>query len=176
MLDHAIRLLVAGFAQLAFPDDTNAPTHSLKIRHGASVPFGILVDLLNQKSLLLSGHLKYRHSCLCQKQPCMKMAIFREGNTKSGRPGSPAPPSLYRNPLACNALRTNNSGLVSLPRMPDIIRLRVALSTTSVTRFINQAALRTVVCCASVPSTIMGCIARATACITGTTTELPNCL
>ncbi len=58
MLDHAIRFLVAGFAQLAFPDDTNAPTHGLQRRHVASVPFGILVDFLNPEITIAIGLLE----------------------------------------------------------------------------------------------------------------------
>lgn len=75
MLDHAIWLLVAGFAQLAFPDYTNAPTHSLKIRHGASVPFGILVDLLNPKITIAVGPLE-----VSTLMSMPKTAMYEDGN------------------------------------------------------------------------------------------------
>lgn len=75
MLDHAIRLLVAGFAQFAFPDDTNAPTHSLQIRHVASIPFDIFVDLLNPEIIIGVG--PFEVSTL---MPMPKTAMYEDGN------------------------------------------------------------------------------------------------
>src|SRR6266702_8377511 len=49
----------------------------------------------------------------------------------SGRPGRSRASRRKRKPRLCSRLRIRTSGLVLRPRMPDIIRLRVALSTIS---------------------------------------------
>ncbi|CAM2160959.1 hypothetical protein PT2222_90176 [Paraburkholderia tropica] len=49
----------------------------------------------------------------------------------SGRPGSSRTSRRKRKPRRCSRLRIRISGFVLRPRMPDIIRLRVAASTTS---------------------------------------------
>lgn len=67
----------------------------------------------------------------CQKQPWTKMAVRYLGSARSGRPGNFSSCSVYLNPRRCKKRRTANSGFVSLDRIPDIIRERVALSTTS---------------------------------------------
>lgn len=86
-----------------------------------------------QKVFLVAGYLKYLHrECPCQKHPCTCTTVFHFGRTMSGRPGRPLPCTLNRKPCRHRALRTAFSGLVFLPRMPDIIRDLVARSTTSV--------------------------------------------
>lgn len=86
---------------------------------------------IRQKSGLVFGHLNFLHSCPCQKQPWTNMAVLYFGRTMSGLPGKSLTCRRYRKPALCRAVRTNNSGLVSLHRILDIIRERVALSTTS---------------------------------------------
>lgn len=52
----------------------------------------------------------------------------------SGLPGKSFLCNRNRKPRLCSRLRTSTSGLVFFPRIPDIIRLRVTASTTSVKR------------------------------------------
>src|ERR1700749_4930449 len=49
----------------------------------------------------------------------------------SGRPGRSRTSRRKRKPRRCSRLRIRSSGFVLRPRMPDIIRLRVAASTIS---------------------------------------------
>lgn len=77
---------------------------------------------LAQNSAFCTGALKCSGH-LCQKHPSMNMANFFPGKTMSGRPGSWFL-SRYRRPTAQSALRSFSSGLVFLPRIRDIHRLR----------------------------------------------------
>jgi len=61
------------------------------------------------------------------------MTASYSGSTMSGFPGSSRTCRRNRKPRWCRALRTKISGLVFRPRMPAIIRLRVAVSTMSAT-------------------------------------------
>src|SRR5688572_10163770 len=61
----------------------------------------------------------------------MKMTARWRAKVRSGRPGSARLCSRKRRPSPCSADRNSRSGLVSRPRIPDIIRLRVAASTMS---------------------------------------------
>jgi hypothetical protein len=89
-------------------------------------------NLFNQNVALLDGVVENLHRAWrCQKQPCTNTAVLYFASTMSGRPGNFAC-SLNRSPARCNALRTYSSGLVSFPRIPDIIRLRVFRFTTSI--------------------------------------------
>ncbi len=85
----------------------------------------------SQNALFEPGFLKYRQPCPCQKHPCTTTRAWYLGKTMSGLPGISLACSRYRKPCACSHLRTNISGFVFFPLIPDIIRLRVALSTTS---------------------------------------------
>lgn len=126
-----------------------------------------------QNAARVLGVVVKRHPCLCQKQPCTKTTAWCLGNTRSGLPGSLAC-SRKRSPAQCRNLRTSSSGVVFFPRMPDIIRLRVALSTTSMVQ-----AARSDFCFASsgsIKSRMRGFMMRATSRIMGITTLLPNCL
>jgi len=73
--------------------------------------------------------------CRCQKQPCTKTTARYLGNTKSGLPGRSFTFSLYLNPARCIAALRTRSGSVSRPRIPAIIRDRVAASTMSAISF-----------------------------------------
>lgn len=73
--------------------------------------------------------------CRCQKHPCTKTAASKRGSKMSGRPGKSRACRRYRNPSLCSRFRRSNSGLVSRPRMPDIILERVALSTMSTIQY-----------------------------------------
>lgn len=68
----------------------------------------------SQNSAFEAGRRPSRHSWACQKQPCTKMTALCLGNTRSGRPGRPQPPSRYRRPRRCSSLRTSTSRDVSL--------------------------------------------------------------
>lgn len=81
------------------------------------------------------GHLKRLQSCPCQKQPFTCTTARYLGRTISGFPGSSLTCRRNRNPDRWSNLRISISGRVCLPRIPDIIRLRVALSTTSGTDY-----------------------------------------
>ena len=87
-----------------------------------------------QKSALVAGVVAYRHpACRCQKQPCTKTVARNFGKIMSGLPVTSLAWRRYRNPRACNALRSVISGLVSFDLMPSIIRERVSWLTMSVT-------------------------------------------
>lgn len=62
----------------------------------------------------------------CQKHPCTNTTTFQRGNTTSGRPGRSFRNKRNRKPAECRYRRTSNSGWVSRPRIPDIIRERVS--------------------------------------------------
>lgn len=85
-----------------------------------------------QKPSFVAGEVVYRHpGWRCQKQPWTCTTAPNLGKTMSGRPGSSLSWRRNRSPRRCSALRRATSGLVFRPRIPDIIRDRVALSTTS---------------------------------------------
>ncbi len=91
-----------------------------------------LLIFVNQNSVLVFGTTKYLHPlCPCQKHPCMKMAVLYLGSTISGFPGRVLSCNLYLNPRACRNRLTIISGLVFLPLICDMLKLRVALSCTS---------------------------------------------
>lgn len=78
-------------------------------------------------SVRVLGRQKKRHPAWpCQKHPCTKMTAFQRGRTTSGRPKSSLACSRKRKPARCSQDLTTNSGLVFVPRMPDIIRDRVS--------------------------------------------------
>lgn len=79
-----------------------------------------------QNSLRVLGTLNRWQVWPCQKHPWTKTTAQCFGNTTSGRPGSPLPPSLKRSPRAWRPLRTINSSLVSAPRIRDICTERWA--------------------------------------------------
>lgn len=87
--------------------------------------FALNFDL--QKSGFAPGMRPRWQECPCQKHPWTNTTALSPGNTKSGRPGRPLECSRYRNPSAHTALRTTNSGLVSLERMSDIRALLSAV-------------------------------------------------
>lgn len=90
-------------------------------------------NLVCQCLVLLAGvAVRRQFGCLCQKQPWTKITSWYLGSTISGLPGRSLTLIRNRNPCACRYLRTFNSGRVFLPRMPDIIRERVFVSTISI--------------------------------------------
>src|SRR5690606_4764843 len=85
-----------------------------------------------QNSGLDFGILKYEQlAWACQKQPLTKTTVPHFGNTRSGRPGRSFACRRKRNPRAQRPERTSVSGLVSRPRMSDIILERTSGPTTS---------------------------------------------
>lgn len=89
-------------------------------------------NLSAQKPELLAGADARRQSrCLCQKQPCTKIAALCFFSTRSGLPGKSLGWSRKRNPRAWSSRRRRISGRVFLARMPLIMRERVAGSTMS---------------------------------------------
>ena len=91
------------------------------------------LNFSSQLSRFCSGIVANLHPlCLCQKHPCTKIAKWYLAKTISGLPGNFLSWSRYRNPRECKKHRTNNSGLVSLPLIPAIMRDRVWASTISV--------------------------------------------
>lgn len=89
-------------------------------------------SLIRQNSALDFGDTAYRQPrCWCQKQPLTSITARCLGRTMSGRPGNPRTCSRNLSPLAWRYRRTIISGRVFAPRIPDIILLRVATSTTS---------------------------------------------
>lgn len=90
-------------------------------------------NLVRQNSGRVEGLVAKRQpACRCQKQPCTKTTAPYFGRAMSGRPRIFFACSRYRKPRACNARRNCNSGIVSFPPIPAIIRDRVSLITTSV--------------------------------------------
>jgi hypothetical protein len=87
--------------------------------------------LLRQNRTRVAGSRKSGHRCPCQKQPCTKIATACFGRTISGRPGMSTTCSRNRYPRRCNPLRTMRSGIVFVLRIPDIIRRRTLIGTTS---------------------------------------------
>ena len=79
----------------------------------------------DQNTFLVFGHLKYRHLCPCQKQPCTNTTHSCLGKTMSGRPGSELSSILKRRPRRCSADRTCRSGPVSVLLTARIMRERV---------------------------------------------------
>ena len=69
--------------------------------------------------------------CRCQKHPCTIMMARYRGKTISGLPGRSLRWSLKRNPSLWAIRRTTSSGLVSRPRIRDMISLRLARSKMS---------------------------------------------
>ncbi len=69
--------------------------------------------------------------CRCQKHPCTIMMARYRGNTISGLPGRSLRWSLKRNPSLWAIRRTTSSGLVSRPRIRDMISFRLARSKIS---------------------------------------------
>jgi len=123
----------AGMLWLAMADLT-AHSQTVKTRHPAVISNAVLRSSLSlfelifssQNSVLVPGTLKYLQPCPCQKQPFTKRTAPNFGKTRSGLPGKSLTCNLKRKPLACRDFLMINSGLVFLPFMPDIIRLRVA--------------------------------------------------
>lgn len=91
------------------------------------------VSLSRQNVSRVLGHLNRVQSWRCQKQPCTNITVRYFGSTRSGFPGMPLVCRRYLKPLEWRDFRTINSGLVLVPRMPDIILDRVWRSTTSTT-------------------------------------------
>ena len=90
------------------------------------------VILAFQNGVLLLGSLKYLHpSWPCQKQPSTNMTVLYFFNTISGDPGSFLLFRRYRSPLLNKNFRTKISGLVSLPLIAAIHRLRCSGVITS---------------------------------------------
>ncbi len=85
----------------------------------------------SQKSVRVPGSLNKWQSWPCQKQPCMKITALYLGKTMSGFPGRSLTWSRNLNPFLWRRDLIWCSGLVFFPRMPDIILLRVSLSTMS---------------------------------------------
>lgn len=77
-----------------------------------------------QNSGLLFGEYASPQSCLCQKQPCTKIAVLFDRKTISGRPGNSWACVRYRKPRFHSIRRTTISGPVSRPRMRPIRALR----------------------------------------------------
>ena len=81
------------------------------------------------------GEYAYWHpGCLCQKQPCTKIAAWRRGKTRSGRPGRSLRWRRKRKPKLWAIRRTTISGVVSRPLILDMISLLRLLSTMSIIR------------------------------------------
>ena len=80
--------------------------------------------------VVASGH----PLCRCQKHPCTKIILLRDGNTISGVPGKSLLCRRNLYPRACRTLRTFSSGVVSELRTRDMISLRFALSKISIQR------------------------------------------
>lgn len=85
-----------------------------------------------QKFLLDSGGAPLLQSCMCQKQPCTKMAFFLPAKTISGEPGSDFTCSLYLYPMAKINFLTFISGVVFWFRTRRIIQLRFSGDALSV--------------------------------------------
>lgn len=95
-----------------------------------------LLEILEfQKStLLLERAIPYLQACPCQKQPLMKMILFRDGKARSGLPGKELLCKTYRKPSLCNVVLTIISGSVSLLRMRAISWLRWVGEIRSIVR------------------------------------------
>ena len=94
------------------------------------------VILASQNGVLLLGNLKYLHpSWPCQKQPSTNMTVLYFFNTISGEPGSFLLFRRYRSPLLNKNFRTKISGLVSLPLIAAMQRLRCSGVKTSAMYF-----------------------------------------
>lgn len=78
------------------------------------------------------GHLNKWQLWPCQKQPLIMTTTWCLGNTRSGVPGNRLSCFRNRKPRANNPLRKTSSGFVFLPRIPDIILLRISGETTSI--------------------------------------------
>lgn len=87
-------------------------------------------------SVLVLGITKYLHPlCPCQKQPLTKITVRYLFRVKSGLPGSFLLCSRYLIPFACRYFLTSISGLVSVPFIRLILKLRVAILCTSAIYF-----------------------------------------
>lgn len=83
-------------------------------------------------SVRVLGSLKsLQFSCPCQKQPLTKITVLYLASTMSGLPGRFFWQTRNLNPWANRNRRTSSSGLVFLPLIRLMIRLRVASSKTS---------------------------------------------
>ena len=91
-----------------------------------------LVDRLRFNTQDEKHELPHLHPCPCQKQPCTKTTLRREGNTMSGVPGRSRRWSLNRYPSRCRARRSASSGFVSLCPTFDIMYERRSAVTWSV--------------------------------------------
>lgn len=79
----------------------------------------------SQNSGRVAGIVARLHpSCPCQKQPWTKITALYFGSTISGLPGSCFLWSRKRYPILCRRERTTFSGLVFLPLIRAIVRLR----------------------------------------------------
>ena len=109
----------------------------------ASASTSRFLSILVRQNLTLDvGHLNKGQSWPCQKQPCARTTALYLGKTMSGFPGRRLSWRRNRNPRENNPFRRNISGLVSFPRIPDIIRLRVARLTISAITQTGAAELR----------------------------------
>lgn len=134
---HAVSSLMIAGMSLPRPrkehSQTTATRHPEFISACVTVASFILFRpiLSDQNSVRVPGSRKREQSCPCQKHPCTNTTARRPGNTMSGLPGRSRRLSRNLNPSLCRRLRMSFSGLVSRPRIPDIILLRVAASTIS---------------------------------------------
>lgn len=91
-----------------------------------------LSNFERQNSTRVPGTVANLHpACRCQKHPWTNTAARWRGNTRSGVPGKVRTWTRNRRPAACRYRLTTNSGAVSLPLMPAIIRERTLAETTS---------------------------------------------
>ena len=127
-------------AATSTPPPSSAHSHTTATRQPSSSSARVVLrsrsivpeNFSRQNAEFDAGVVVKRHpSCRCQKQPWTWIAARYFGKTISGRLGKFATCNRYRKPCRCSARRSASSGWVFRPRIPDIIRDRVALSTIS---------------------------------------------
>lgn len=126
----SIGILVGPFNAHSQTVRIRQPRCSIDDRAAASTSWFFSI-LIRQNFTLDVGHLNRRQSWPCQKQPWARTTALYLGKTISGFPGRCRTWRRNRNPRENNPLRRSISGFVSFPRIPDIIRLRVARLTIS---------------------------------------------
>lgn len=117
----------------------SAHSHIVTIRHPdadslfwVSQSRSVLRVIFSRQKLdRVLGHLNRWQPCPCQKQPCTRTTARYFGRTISGFPGNRLSFTRNRKPRRCKAFRIISSGLVFLPRIPDIILLRTSGLTMS---------------------------------------------